>query len=38
VRCQGCEEKREFAQQDRARHLALTRDDASLFPGVTSWQ
>jgi RNA polymerase-binding transcription factor len=38
VRCQGCEEKREFAQQDRARHLALTRDEASLFPEVTSWQ
>ena len=38
VRCQACEEKREFAQQDRTRHLALTRDDASLFPEVTSWQ
>ena len=37
VRCQGCEEQREIAQQDRARHLALTRDDASLFPDVTSW-
>jgi DnaK suppressor protein len=36
-RCQGCEEKREFAQQDRARQLALTRDDASLFPEVTCW-
>jgi DnaK suppressor protein len=38
VRCQACEEKREFAQQDRARHLALTRDDASLLPELTSWQ
>ena len=38
VRCQGCEEKREFAQQDRSRHLALTRDDTSLFPDMTSWQ
>ena len=38
VRCQGCEEKREFAQQDRSRHLALTRDDTSLFPEMTSWQ
>jgi RNA polymerase-binding transcription factor len=38
VRCQRCEEKREFAQQDRTRHVALTRDDASLLQDVTSWQ
>src|SRR6185503_21199461 len=32
VRCQSCEEEREIAEQDRSRHLALTRDDTSLFP------
>ena len=31
VRCQACEDKREKAQQD-TRNLALTRNDASLFP------
>ena len=31
VRCQACEAKREKAQQD-TRNVALTRDDASLFP------
>jgi DnaK suppressor protein len=38
VRCQTCEEQREFAEQNRARYLALTRDEASLFPDMTSWQ
>jgi hypothetical protein len=37
VRCQGCDEKREIAQ-DRARHLAQPRDEASLFPDVTGAQ
>jgi RNA polymerase-binding transcription factor DksA len=37
VRCEVCEERREIAQ-DRARHLALARDDASLFPAVTGSQ
>jgi DnaK suppressor protein len=37
VRCQGCDEKREIAQ-DRARHLVQPRDEASLFPDVTGSQ
>jgi DnaK suppressor protein len=38
MRCQRCEEKREMAQQGRGRHLALVRNNASLFPDVTSRQ
>jgi DnaK suppressor protein len=34
VRCQECEEKRELAQRDRARHHIQPRDSFSLFPDV----
>jgi RNA polymerase-binding transcription factor len=37
VRCQGCEEKREIAE-DRSRHSGQPRQSASLFPDVTGWQ
>jgi hypothetical protein len=38
VRCQECEEKREIAQQDRARLHGMARDEASLFPDMTGSQ
>ena len=38
VRCQECEEKREMAQQDRARHHIQPRDSFSLFPDVIGCQ